>query len=171
MRCFLLLASVALSAALSAQPSTPRLGLEIREIDQYRTYTGVTDSFEYYVGTTREWRGTLGGERIGEIDFYRLAGAEDLASRAASARSRKQILTGVGVLTAGAGIALFAVELSRAPVDDDGSRNLSTLGAAGLGGAVIGLGITVQGVRLLGRNATSADQAISALNAYQRRSR
>ena len=111
------------------------------------------------VSTTR-WRGYVGDERVGEVAFYRYAGADDLADYVAGRRQRGWIAVGLGVAAIGAGVAVIAT----AP---DGADNRFTdRQLTGLGVSLLGASTAALGAVVLSRNHTSVRQAVGAAERF-----
>ena len=163
-------ALVALAAAPAAQPAAlsgaqrdayldARLQIETVTNTRYRAEWRPYGYDIQDVSTTR-WRGYVGEARVGELAFYRHAGADDLADHVAGRRQRGWVAVGLGALATGAGVALIAA----APDGDDNRFTETQL--TGLGISLTGLSVAALGTLTLSRNHTSVRQAAAAADRF-----
>lgn len=165
-----LAAALALAVPALAQPTS----LSGRQLDAYRAARLQVEAqtnrrsraewtpygYEIHDVTTTRWRGAIGRERVGEVAFYRHAGADDLAAYVASRRRPGWVAVGLGAAAVAGGVVLIAT----APDGDD--NRFTTTQLTGLGISLTGLSAAAYGYLILNRNHTSARDAAAAADRF-----
>ena len=172
MRALLSLALLlALSSPLAAQPtraaSEARLSVQIKEINHYRVVDGWYGPSKAYAGTSYDWRGLANGDRVSEVEFYRIAGNNELADRIARTKRSGRIMKWGGLATSSVGLVLFLAAQAN-PDNPDAKPNV-VVGLTGVGLTLTGLVVSYAGISRADGNRTSVNEAIGAFERHRQR--